>query len=119
MSYDSCFTLRIKPDTKTAKEMLVIGTCFQHVIDSYFWYLPVASVLQCKYVIEQSKFSEGKWITKRVDLSEEHNAPGVRDSLEDGLKAWLQSDLFKQHLLSCTTCRGTLQHPPGWLCPVA
>jgi hypothetical protein len=25
---------------KTSKEMLVIGTGFQHLIDSYFWYLP-------------------------------------------------------------------------------
>ena len=55
MSYGSYFTLRIKPGMKTSKEMLVIGTGFQHLIDSYLWYLPFASVRQCKYVMEMPK----------------------------------------------------------------
>ena len=96
MSYGSYFTYRIKPDMKTSKEMLVIGTGFQHLIDSYFWYLPFASVRQCKYVMEQSRIPEDEWMTKRAALAEEHNTPGARDSLKDGLKAWLQTDLFKQ-----------------------
>ncbi len=39
---------------KDTKEMNVIGTGFQNLIDSYFWYLPFASVRQCKYVMEIS-----------------------------------------------------------------
>jgi hypothetical protein len=34
------------------KEMLVIGTGFQHVIDSYFWYLSFSNQRQCKYVLD-------------------------------------------------------------------
>ena len=96
MSYGSYFTYRIKPDMKTSKEMLVIGIGFQHLIDSYFWYLPFASVRQCKYVMEQSRIPEDEWMAKRAALAEEHNTPGARDSLKGGLKAWLQTDLFKQ-----------------------
>jgi hypothetical protein len=96
MSFVSYFTYRIKPDMKTSKEMLVIGTGFQNLIDSYFWYLPFASVRQCKYVMEQSKIPEDEWMAKRAALGEEHNTPGARDALKDGLKAWLRTDLFKQ-----------------------
>jgi hypothetical protein len=66
---------------------------FQHLIDSYFWYLPFASVRQCKYVMEQSKIPEDEWMAKRAALAEEHNTPCA---LKDGLKAWLRTDLFKQ-----------------------
>jgi hypothetical protein len=34
--------------------MDVIGSGFQHVIDSYFWYLAFASVRQCKYVMDKA-----------------------------------------------------------------
>ena len=81
---------------KTAKEMHVIGTGFQHVIDSYFWYLPFASVRQCKYVMEMAKIPDDEWMGKRAALAEEHAMPGARDSLVAGFKAWLQSDLFKE-----------------------
>jgi hypothetical protein len=81
---------------KTFKEMLVIGNGFQHLFDSYFWYLPFASVRQCKYIMEQSRIPEDEWMAKRAALAEEHNTPGACDSLKDGLKAWLQTDLFKQ-----------------------
>ena len=46
--------------------------------------------------MEQSKFPEDEWMAKRAALAEEHNTPGARDSLKDGLKAWLQTDLFKK-----------------------
>ncbi len=39
----------------TTKDMLVVGTVFQHLLDSYFWYLPFTSGRQCKYVIEHAK----------------------------------------------------------------
>ena len=78
------------------KEMTLIGTGFQHVIDIYFLNLPFASVRQCKYVMERAKIPDDEWMTKRDSLAEEHNTPGARDSLKDGFKAWLQSDLFKQ-----------------------
>jgi hypothetical protein len=37
-------------------------------------------------------------LAERAALAEEHNTPGARDSLkpEDGLKALLRTDLFKQ-----------------------
>jgi hypothetical protein len=49
------FLFRLRSDLQTAKEMDVIGIGFQHVIDSYFWYLPLASVRQCKYVLEKAQ----------------------------------------------------------------
>ncbi len=57
MSYGTHFTYRTKPDIKTAKKMLVIGTGFQHIIYSFFWYPPIASVRQCKYVVSMQYFS--------------------------------------------------------------
>jgi hypothetical protein len=49
--------------------------------------------------MEQSKIPEDEWMAKHAALAEEHNTPGARDSLKDGLKAqaWLRTDLFKQH----------------------
>ena len=96
MPYATYFTYRLKSDTKTSKEMHVIGTGFQHVIDSYFWFLPFASARQCKYVMERAKIPDDEWMTKRDSLAEEHNTPGARDSLKAGFEAWLQSDLFTQ-----------------------
>ena len=46
--------------------------------------------------MEQSRIPEDEWMTKRAALAEEHNTPCARDPLKDGLKAWLQTDLFKQ-----------------------
>ena len=77
MPYDSYFAYRFKSDKQDTKEMNVIGTGFQHLIDSYFWYLPFASVRQCKYMMEMAK------------------TDGARESLAEGFKTWLQSDLFK------------------------
>jgi hypothetical protein len=50
--------------------------------------------------MEQSEIPEDEWMAnfqaKRAALVEEHNMPDARDSLKDGLKAWLRTDLFKQ-----------------------
>jgi hypothetical protein len=75
--------------------MLVIGTGFQHLVDSYLWYLPFVSVRQCKYVMDQSNIPEDKPMAKCAALAEEHNTPGALDLLRDDLKAWLQTDLLK------------------------
>ncbi len=40
------------------QEMLLIGTGFQHVIDSYFWKLPFPSVRQCKFVMDKANIPE-------------------------------------------------------------
>jgi hypothetical protein len=47
------------------KEMPLIGTGFQHVIDSYFWNLPFASVRQCKFVMDKANIPEYEWTAKR------------------------------------------------------
>jgi hypothetical protein len=78
------------------KEMPLIGTGFQHVIDSYFWNLPFASVRQCKFVMDKADIPEDEWMSKRATLAAEHNLPGAREQLTEGFKAWLQTDLFKQ-----------------------
>ena len=78
------------------KEMLLIGTGFQHVINSYFWNLPFASVRQCKFVMDKADIPEDEWMSKRATLAAEHNLPGAREQLTEGFKAWLQTDLFKQ-----------------------
>jgi hypothetical protein len=57
--------------------MHLIGTGFQHPIDSDFWYLPFASVRQSKYVMEMAKFPDDVWIAKRAALAEEHKTPGA------------------------------------------
>ena len=76
--------------------MPLIGTGFQHVIDSYFWNLPFASVRQCKFVMDKANIPEDEWTAKRVALAAEHNLPGAREQLTEGFKSWLQTDMFKQ-----------------------
>ena len=95
MPYDSYFAYRFKSDMQDTKEMNVIGTGFQHLIDSYFWYLPFASVRQCKYIMEMAKIPDDVWMPKREALADEHKTDGARESLVEGFKTWLQSDLFK------------------------
>ena len=92
----SYFAYRFKSDRQDTKEMNVIGTGFQHVIDSYFWYLPFASVRQCKYVMDKAGITLDEWTTKRGDLADEHKLPGARESLRTGLKEWIASDMFKK-----------------------
>ncbi len=99
MSYGSYFTYRIKPDMKTSKEMLVIGTGFQHLIDNYFWYLPFASVGRTSW--NSPNFLNTSGWPNVLPWQQEHNTPRTCDSFKDGLKAWLQTDLFKQ-------CQGKL-----------
>ena len=90
------FLFRLRSDLKTAKEMDVIGIGFQH--DSYFWYLPFASVRQCKYVLDKAQIGADEWMTKRADLAEEHKTPDsdAREQLKQGFKNWMSSDLFKE-----------------------
>jgi hypothetical protein len=64
---------------KTSKDMVVVGTGFQNLLDSYFWYLPFASVRQCKYVMERAKIQDDEWMTKRAALAEEHTRPGAQE----------------------------------------
>jgi hypothetical protein len=78
------------------KEMPLIGTGFQHVIDSYFWNLSFASVRQCKFVLDKANIPEDEWMAKRAALAAEHDLPGAREQFKDGFKAWLQTDMFKQ-----------------------
>ena len=69
-------------------------------MDSYFWYLPFASVRQCKYVMDKAGIAQDEWMSKRADLAEEHKTPGARESLKEGLKhttdLWLTTDLYKE-----------------------
>ena len=90
------FLFRLQSDLKTAKEMDVIGIGFQHLIDSYFWYLPFASVRQCKYVLDKAQIGADEWMAKRADLAEEHKTPDAREQLKQGFKDWMSSDLFKE-----------------------
>jgi hypothetical protein len=76
--------------------MDAIGTGFQHVIESYFWYLPFASVRQCKYVMDKAQIGADEWMGKRADLAEEHKTPDASEQLKQGLKDWISSDLFKE-----------------------
>ena len=78
------------------KDIPLIGSGFQHVIDSYFWYLPFASVRQCKFVMEHADIPEDEWTAKRAALAAEHSLPGAREQLADGFKNWLQTEMFKQ-----------------------
>ena len=87
---------RLKADLNDHKEVPLIGAGFQNVIDSYFWYLPFASVRQCRYVMDKEDIPEDEWMPRRAAIAAEHKMPGAGDSLRAGFKEWLQSDLFKQ-----------------------
>ena len=87
---------RLKSDLKTPRQMDIIGIGFQHLVDSYFWYLPFASVRQFKYVMDRAAITLDEWTTKRGDLADEHKLPGARESLRTGLKEWIASDMFKK-----------------------
>jgi hypothetical protein len=63
------FDCRCESDFKGGTDVPLIGQGFQSIIDSYFWYLPFASVRQCKYVMDRAKIPEDKWRTKREDLA--------------------------------------------------
>ncbi len=69
--------------------MPLIGAGFQNVVDSYFWYLPFASVRQCRYVMDKEDIPEDEWMPRRAAIAAEHKMPGAGDSLRE-------SDLFKQ-----------------------
>ena len=73
------------------KELPLISTGFQHLTDSYFWNLPFASVRQCKYVMDKANIPNDIMATKRAALAAEHNLPGTREQLTQGLKDWLES----------------------------
>ncbi len=75
--------------------MPLIGTGFQHLINSYLWNLPFASVRQCKFVMERADIPEDEWKAKLYALAAEHNLPNAREQLTEGFKAWLQTDMFK------------------------
>ncbi len=77
--------------------MDVIGIGFQHVIDSYFWYLPFASVRQCKYALDKTHIGADEWMAKHADLAEEHKTrPDASEQLKQGFKDWMSSYLFKE-----------------------
>ena len=79
------------------KLFVVIGTGFQHVIDSYFWYMPFCSVRQCKHVMDVvAKIPEEEWVAKRNEIRAEHNRPGSREELQKGFKNWIASSFHKQ-----------------------
>jgi hypothetical protein len=90
-----------KSDFNGDKDVPLIGQGFQNIMDSYFWYLPFASVRQCKYVMDRAKNPEDEWRTKREDLADEHTTPGARESLRAGLKAWLVSHFYAQRRGKC------------------
>ncbi len=81
--------------------MPVLGRGIQNIMDSYFWYLPFASVRQCKYIMDKAKVQEDEWRSKHDDLEAEDKMPGARESLRDGLKAWLGSNFNTQHRGKC------------------
>ncbi len=86
---------------KNYKELPLIGTGFQHVINSYFWNLPFASVRQCKVIMDKANIPDDEWTAKRTALAEERNLPGARKQLMQSFKDWLQglaSDRFVQEL---------------------
>ena len=49
----------------TYKEVQIIGTGFQHIINSYFGNLPLVSAWQCKLVVDKADIPEDKWMAKR------------------------------------------------------
>ncbi len=53
-----------------------------------FWYLPFASVRQCKYVMDKAQIGADKWMGKRADLAKEHKTPDAREQLKQGFKDW-------------------------------
>ncbi len=67
------FLIQIEVRSEDPKEVSLIGTGFQHLIDSYFWYLPFASVRQCKYVtgMDKADIPEDERMSKRAALAEE------------------------------------------------
>ena len=77
------------------KDIPLIGTGFQHVINSYFWNLPFASARQCKYVMDNADIPEDEWTSKRAALAAEHNLPGAREQLAEGFKNGCKL-MFKQ-----------------------
>jgi hypothetical protein len=46
--------------------------------------------------MDKADIPEDEWMPKRAALAEEHRTPSARDSLREGLKAWMQTDLCKQ-----------------------
>ena len=49
----------------TYKEVHLIGTSFQHVINSYFWNPPFVSARQSNFVMDKADIPEDEWMTKR------------------------------------------------------
>ena len=80
------FFFSVKDDLTSDKMTVVIGTGFQHVIDSYFWYMPFCSPRQCKHVLDVvAKIPEKEWMDKREEIQAEHNQAGAWEELKQGL----------------------------------
>ena len=79
---------------KSGKDVPLIGTGFQNIMDSYFWYLPFASVRQCKYVMDRAKIPEDEWRSKREDLADDHKTTGARESLRAANTTALLHDYY-------------------------
>ncbi len=67
--------------------MFFIRTCFQQLINIYFWNLPFAFVRQCKFVMDKADIPEDEWKAKRDALAAEHNLSVTREQVKEGFKA--------------------------------
>ncbi len=113
---------------------------FSISLKAVFWNLPFASVRLCKFVMDRADIPEDEWTAKRDALAAEHNLSNAREQLTEGIKAWLQTDMFQNSLsnwclfqkypcnscgwLEAVSCQAAIAVEPwaAWpwrLCPVA
>jgi hypothetical protein len=71
---------------------------FSISLKAVFWNLPFASVRLCKFVMDRADIPEDEWTAKRDALAAEHNLSNAREQLTEGIKAWLQTDMFQNSL---------------------
>ncbi len=85
-----CVVFRLKKDGKTTKDVPLIGSGFNDLIDHFFWYLPFSSVKQASALLDDLEdVSPADWDAKRHELKEEHKLERARQDLIEGWKAWL------------------------------
>ena len=87
--FSFCVCVRLKKNSKDAKEISLIGQGFQAYLDHLFWYLPFSTAKQAHDMLAKKEMSDEPWIMKREEIKAEHLLDRAPDDLRKGWKKWI------------------------------
>jgi hypothetical protein len=81
--------IRLKKNSKDAKEISLIGQGFHAYIDHLFWYQPFTNSKQAHDMLAKKEMSDEPWTIKRDEIKAEHLLERAPVDLRMGWKAWI------------------------------